>query len=110
MGTIIDFESIYKGIKDAVISTATSNYKNYKDAVISDVTDFLEKAKDKIKEYTLQLSEKKISKDEFEFNVAGLKELCEMQALKECGIALIKLDELKSKIGNVIITTVLSKI
>ena len=110
MGAIINFEPIYKELKDSVINIAVSSYKNYKNAVISDVTSYLAKVKDKIEEYTLQLSKNDLSEDEFKFNVDGLKELCEMKALAQCGVAQIELDKLKLKIGNTIVTTILGKI
>lgn len=106
----MDFESIYKDVKDAAINIAVSAYKKYKDAATADVTDYLKKAKDKIKEYTLQLSNSKVSKEEFEFNIAGLKELCEMKALKQCGIAQIELDKLKTNLVNSVVNTIASKV
>jgi|WetSurMetagenome_2_1015567.scaffolds.fasta_scaffold33933_6 hypothetical protein len=110
MGAIVNFESIYKELKESVINITTSSYNNYKEDIISDISTYLEKSKAKIEEYTLQLSQNKISKDEFEYNIDALKELCEMKALEKCGIAQIEIDKLKFKIQNTIITTILSKI
>jgi hypothetical protein len=109
MGTI-DFESIYNDVKDAVVSIVVSAYKDYKNAAISDATNYLNEAKGKIKEYTLQLVNEEISEDEFKFNIAGLKELCEMNALKECGVTEIALDKTKSDIINAVISTIIDKI
>jgi hypothetical protein len=107
---IIDFESIYKEVKDKAVDVAVSAYKSNKKEATADVVDYLTKAKAKIKDYTLQLTSGKLSKEEFNFNIAGLKELCEMKALKACGIAEIALDKLKSNIESSIINTIISKI
>jgi hypothetical protein len=110
MGAIINFEPIYKELKDAVINMAVSSYKNYKNAVIPDITTYLDKEKGEIEKYTLQLSQNAITEDEFKFNVDGLRDLCEMKALEKCGVTQIELDKLKSNIKDTIITTILSKI
>ncbi len=107
---IINFESIFKEIKEEVINIIAADHKDLKDAIVPDISTFLDNVKDKLKQYTLQLADKKIEKSEFEYNVAGLKELCEMKALQEKGIGQIKMDKIKDQIVSSIASSIIDKL
>lgn len=109
MGTI-NFESIFKEIKDEVINIIAADHKDLKDEIVPDISTFLDNVKDKLKQYTLQLADKKIETSEFEYNVAGLKELCEMKALQEKGVEQIKMDKIKDQIVSSIASSIIDKL
>ncbi len=56
------------------------------------------------------LTNGKISKDEFEFEAAGLQEVAELAALKQAGIAAATLDTIRSQIVSCVITAISSRI
>lgn len=104
----IDFQILFNKLKEEAISLTTSTVKKYKTAACADLMNILEDMKESLERWTIQLAEGKLSKEDFEFLVLGQKELIEMNALKQAGLALIKADELKNSLLNLIVNTVTS--
>ena len=103
----IDFISIFDELKTEVISVATSTVKEYKKAAKADAVMLIEKMKDDLERWAQQFAEGKLSAKDVEFLILGQKELIEMEALKQVGLSLIKIDELKGKILNSIINKII---
>ena len=104
----IDFQILFNKLKEEAIGLTTSTVKKYKTAACADLMNVLEDMKENLESWTIQLEEGKLSKEDFEFLVLGQKELIEMNALKQAGVALIKADELKNSLLNLIVNTVTS--
>jgi hypothetical protein len=102
----IDFKKVFETLKVDVVGLATSTVKSYRDEAKTDATKLLDGMKDNLNNWTLQLAEGTLSKNDFEFLVLAQKEVIEMHALKQAGLALIKADELKGKLLNQVINTV----
>lgn len=109
MGTI-DFNSLLTEILNQAKDIAVSTFKDYKRQAVDDAEGLISGIKPKLEKWTLMLAKGDISKDDLEFLVLAEKELVEMKALKQVGIALIKLDELKSKILKSTVNSIVSKI
>jgi hypothetical protein len=106
----INFELIFREIKDEVINIIAANHKDLKDEIVPDISTFLDNVKDKLKQYTLQLADNDIGTSDFQYNVAGLKELCEMKVLQERGIEQIKIDKIKDQIVSSIASSIIDKL
>jgi hypothetical protein len=109
MGTI-NFNSILSDLIEQAKQIATSTFKDYKKEAAADAENLILEIKSKLEKWTIELSNGNISKDDFEFQVLSQKELIEMKALKQAGIALIKIDELKSKLFDSLVDTIIGKI
>lgn len=105
-----DFQLIIDKLRDEVIKLAMATFNDYKNEAKADALKLIEEMKVKLKKWTLQLANGELSKDDFEFLVLGQKELVEMKALKQAGVALIKADEFKNSLLNLVTKTIIGLI
>lgn len=105
-----EFQLIIDKLKDEVIKLAIATFNNYKNEAQADALKLIEEMKENIKTWTFQLAGGEISKDDFEFLLLAQKELVEMKALKQAGISLIKADEFKNSLINLLAKTIIGLI
>jgi hypothetical protein len=101
----IDFQKLFETLKNEVSALAISTFKKYEKEAEADSLKLLDKLKSNLKTWTQQLSDGKLSIKDFEFLILGQKELIEMIALKQAGLAAIQIDELKGNLLNLIFKT-----
>lgn len=106
----INFQEIFNGLKDEAVKLGLSTFNAYKNQAKTDAVSLLENLKENLENWTIQLAEGKLSKSDFEFLILGQKELIEMNALKQAGLALIKADEFKNSLLNLIAKTIIGLI
>jgi hypothetical protein len=106
----IDFDSVLNTLKDEVTSLAVTTFKNYKKEVKKDGLAILDDLKDNLKNWTLQLSNGALSKDDFEFLVLAQKDLLKINALKRAGISLVEADKFKAKLLGIVVNTIVGLI
>jgi hypothetical protein len=100
MGNFNDFsESLKDGIKDL----AEDTLKDHADAAINDSKDFLEKTKDDLKRWTEQLARGELSQSDLKFLLEGKKDLAEMYALQQAGMALVKVDKFRKSLCDLVV-------
>lgn len=102
----IDIEKLLKELKNESATLAKSIFKEFKDEAETDAKNLIATLEVDLKNWTLQLANGQLTKDDFEWLVMAKKELIEIVGLKHAGISLIKLDELKAKLLNLVITKV----
>lgn len=102
----VNFQIVFDKLKEDVTNLAFSTVKKYKNEATIDALKVVEDMKENLETWTLQLANGKLSKKDYEFLILGQKELIEMNALKQSGLALIKADEFKNSLLNLIINTV----
>ena len=105
-----DFQTLFNQLKKEVSKVAVASVQQFKNEAEADAQNLLENLKQNLQTWTIQLAAGEISKEDFEFLIMGQKELIEMNILKQKGIALIKLDELKISLIKQIINTTLTVI
>lgn len=105
-----DFQLLFDQLKKELSNIAVTSVQDHKKEAESDALNLLENLKQNLQTWTLQLAAGELSKDDFEFLVMGQKELVEMNILKQKGMALIKLDELKISLIKQIINTTMGLI
>lgn len=106
----IDFLDIFQELKHATELLAEEKINEYKMQAIGDAEQFLDKSKERLKKWTVQLAEGDLTADDFAWLVKGEKDLAEMNLLKQAGVALVRIDEFKAGLLDLIVKTVVSKV
>ena len=97
-----NFNDFLITLKYDLLDFAKENLEEYKDELIKDGTVFFEKTKSDIERWTDGLASGALSPADFEFLLKGKKDLAEMEALKQAGLAQVRLDKITSGIIDVI--------
>ena len=106
----IDFSELFQDLKNAVESFAKQKVGDYWKETVADADQFFSRTKDQLERWTLRLAKGELTADDFEWLVKGAKDLAEMNVLKQAGVTLIRIDEIKAGLLNVIVKTVVDKI
>ena len=106
----VNFQQIIDNLKNGVINLALSSFKQYTNEAKTDALQLLEDMKVSLEKWTIQLAKGELSKADFEFLVLGQKDLLEMNALKQAGLALIEADQFKTNLLNLISNTIMGSI
>jgi hypothetical protein len=102
-----DFSDIFEQVKADLIALAEATLKNYVKSAKKDALNVLESTKKKLENWTTLLAEGKLSVADFEWLVNSQKDLVQMQALKQAGLAAIRIDQFKNSVFNLIVDTIL---
>lgn len=102
----IDFNSLFTQLKTAIVTLAKEKFKDLAAEAASDGTSLLHTIKEDLKVYTKQLADGEIDQEDFKLLLLGDKDLIEMSALTEAGLAAAAADEFKTTVFNTIIDTV----
>jgi hypothetical protein len=102
------FKPIFDTLKTQLSELAVKTFSEYRVAARADALSVLNQLKEVLEIWTVDLAEGKLSQADFEFLVLAQKELIEMNALKQAGLALIKADEFKAGVLKMVITTISS--
>ncbi len=104
------FENLISELKSSIVDLANNNWQDYKDAVIDDGTSFLNSIKDDLEKWTLQLLDGSLSKKDFEWLIKAKKDVAELNALKNIGLAKASLDKFMNDLLNTLISGTLRSI
>ena len=102
----INFTDLFNQLKDQIIKLAKDNFKDLAAEAASDGTTLLHKLEDNIKEYTQQLVQGEITKDDFKLLLLGNEDLIKMNALTQAGLLKAKTDAFKKSVFDAIVNTV----
>ena len=106
----IDFKDLFAQLKTGVINLAKEKFNNLTFEAVSDGTSLLHIVEGDLKKYTQQLEAGEINTDDFKLLLLGDKNLVEMSALTEAGLAEAAADAFKIEVFNMIVKTVISVI
>lgn len=109
MGTI-NFDGILHDVKNAVEQFAKEKVADYWKETVGDADQFFVASRDQLERWVLRLAKGELTPDDFEWLVKGKKDVAEMTLLKQAGVALIRVDEIKGGLLNVIVKTILGKV
>lgn len=104
----IDFKDLFAQLKTAVVDLAKEKFKDLASEAASDGTSLLHTIQDDLKRYTQELEDGKITPEQFKILLIGNKDLIEMSALTQAGLAEATADAFKTEVFNMIENTVLS--
>jgi hypothetical protein len=100
-----DFDDFLENLKKGLEELAKKNWREFRDAAEKDGKAFVEKTKEDLRRWTKLLAQGDLSKDDFEFLVAGKKDLVEMEALKQAGLTLVRLERFQNALISLVIDT-----
>lgn len=103
-----------KEILDAIIrgskKLAVDEFKGRGEDIGKDAKEFLENSKSKIKEWCEKLVSGELKQNEFEYLVKNQANLLKMKTLKQSGMALVAIDNVRQGILDVVSKVILSKV
>lgn len=99
----MDFNDFFKSIKTEIRNLAQQRLKESFAEAQTDGETALDSMKQNIHKWSLQLINKEISLDDFNFQMLTMKDSMEMLALKEAGLKEIELDKFKNDIIGIVV-------
>lgn len=101
-----DFSEIFDTMKAGVVELAKGTIKDYVSQATEEGQNALTSMREDLKNWTNQVAKGDMNIDDLKFLIEGSKELTEMRALKQLGIAQIQLDQFKSGLMNLIVGSI----
>ena len=101
-----DFDAILGQIRDGIATLAVTTVRHYADDALADATAFLDQTQDKLERWTGLLTEGELTTEDVEWLVHSQASLLEMRALKQSGLALVRVDEFRASVLNLVTDTV----
>ena len=101
------FDEYIDSVIKEIGKLAQETLKDYAEDATKDGEDFIKKSKDKLKKWTEDLAEKRMDADEFTSLIKGQKDLAEMKALKQAGLAAVQVDKFRNGVIDLIINKVI---
>lgn len=99
------FDEFLKTLETELVEFAEYSWKTYKTDAVKDGKDFLDKSKDDLRRWTNMLASGELTRDDFEWLVVGKKNLAELVALKQAGLAKVSLDRFVNGLIDTIVST-----
>jgi hypothetical protein len=103
---MIDFNRFLDTLKTDLGGVIKEFGEDFKEDILKDAEAFATKTRDDLEKWSQQLKDGEISIADFEFLVKSKKDLAEMEALKQKGLAQAKLDKLKADILDTVVGSV----
>jgi len=103
----MDFQAVLATLREGVTSLASNTVQNYVNEAKTDGLNLVESLKTDIQTWGQELAEGKISALDVEFLIMAQKELIEMNALKQAGLGLIKVNEFKNNVLQLVLKAVI---
>jgi len=100
-----NFDDFVDAVEEGVKELAKKTLKGFKDEALADAKSFLEASKDDLQRWTKLLAKGELSQNDFEWLVTGRKDVAELHALKQSGLAIIRLDRFKNALLDLVIDT-----
>lgn len=92
---MFDFDAFLETLKTDLSELVTDFGEDLKDDLLKDAKSFAQNTKEDLIRWSKQLKDGELSQEDFEFLLKAKKDLAEMEALKQRGLAQVKLDKLK---------------
>lgn len=98
-----DFKDFISTLKSDLLDFAKENLNEYKDELFKDGNSFVKKTKKDLERWTAGLAAGLLSKKDFEFLLKGKKDLAEMEALKQLGLAKVRIAKLRDGVIDIVL-------
>ncbi len=99
------FDDFIKALETELVEFAEYSWKTYKDAAVSDGKAFVEKSKADLERWIKMLAKGELTRDDFEWLIVGKRDLAELVALKQAGLAKVALDRFVNGLIDTIVST-----
>ena len=107
---MVNIDNILKSIEEQSRSLAEKLFKQYAQEALVDVRDFLRKSTADLERWINELGRREIDKGEFKSLVQGQLDVAEMRALKQAGLAQVKIDIFTNGILDIVVNAALAAI
>jgi hypothetical protein len=101
-----NFQNVFDTLKQGVVELAKTTGTQYVTQAEADGQSFLDSSKADLQNWMTELANGSLSKDDFTDLLLGQKDLFELTALKQAGMAAIALDTFKNGVFDLIEKTV----
>lgn len=108
MAAQVDFANLFDDLKGQVITLAKISLAKYEKEAKKGALLFLNEIKSKLSRWTLLLAAGQLTTEDFEWLVNSQKQLLEMKALSQAGLAAIRVDQFKNSVLNMVVDTIFS--
>jgi hypothetical protein len=105
---VIDWSAITKDIERQVLDLAKEILGKYVSEASGDVKAFLTNSKDSLERWSMMLAKGDLDTDEFQFLIKGQLDVAELHALKQAGLAKVKLDLFVKGVVNILTSVIAS--
>ncbi|MDN3547690.1 hypothetical protein [Mucilaginibacter aquaedulcis] len=106
----VNFKNVLETLKNGITDLAEKNLKDFVAGATADGQAILDGLKNDLQQWTEELAAGQLSKDDFSELVKGEADLLKLVALKQAGLAAIRVDQFKSDVVNLITSTIVGLI
>lgn len=96
-------DEFFDNLLEELAEIAKKAVEDIKDELIRDGKSFVEKTRADLQRWAQLLVEGKITRDEFEYLVKAKRDLAQMEALKQKGLAQVRIDKLRNALLNAVV-------
>src|SRR4051794_18876368 len=101
--TTINFDQFFQDLKTGVVTLAKASLDNYVEAAKTDGQAALDNMKTNLSHWTQEVENGALTVDDLEFLLQENAALDEMTALKEAGLAEVRIDAFKNDVINLVL-------
>ncbi len=88
-----DFDTFWNLLKDGVVDLAKKEIIDYWQDAVADGENFLGSVRGDLEKWSTALAQGELTPDEFKWLLMAQKDLAEMTALKQAGLAQVRIDK-----------------
>jgi hypothetical protein len=105
-----NIDNILKDAEKQIAELAEKLFTQFTKQAIADGKDFLNEARDDLERWVGELERNELDKSNFESLVRGQKDEAEMRALKQAGLAQVKIDTFTNGVLDIVINAAFAAI
>lgn len=106
----IDFDSIFKTTLDQSKDLGKTLFSKFAQQAANDSRDFLERSREGVARAVTLFAEGQIDKEDLEDLVLGKKDLAQMHALKQAGLASAAVDTFTNGVLNILVNAIFAAV
>lgn len=99
------FDDFKDALEDGIKNLAKKTVKDFADEALNDGKAFLKETENDLKRWTKLLASGDLSQDDFKWLVQSKKDVAEMVALKQKGLALATIDSFRQGMLDLVVNT-----
>lgn len=100
-----DVDAFLDVLRDEITDLARTHFQEMQEAALEDGEAFLNQTQDDLERWGRLLEQGELSQEEFESLVRGQKDVAEIEALKQAGLAPLRADQFRDALINRIVGT-----
>jgi Holliday junction resolvasome RuvABC DNA-binding subunit len=102
----INFDQLFNDLKDGVITIAKDTLHEYENEAKADGQKLIDELKENLQQWAKEIEAGTLTSEDLRYLLDEEKDLSEMVALKQAGLAEVRIDEFRNNIINMVVSTV----